>query len=120
MPIEKPNVGDLLERSRAAHLQYRQFTPHKRSVGGRLVTMPGDPVKARAALELAGELRKAAHDADPDQADPAWERDHAVSGVESHKLLTFHGEHAITLEARAAGETVARGELEAANRKGPK
>lgn len=64
-----------------------------RGVAGKLTQVAGDPVKAREALERAGDLRKAAHDADPDFTDPAWVKDEAL-GFPHHATLTFYGEQA--------------------------
>lgn len=87
------DVGLLLEQARAAHLEYRRFTPHKRSIAGRLVDVAGDPVRAREALERAGTFRKAAQDADPNRTDPAWVQDEAA-GHPHDAVLTFYGEQA--------------------------
>ena len=86
------DVASLLAESRAAHVQYRAHSAHTTAMGGQIVQIPGDPALARAWLARAAALRKQAHDADPQQTDPAW----ALDPVPHHDLLTFYAEQLAT------------------------
>jgi hypothetical protein len=88
--VEAPAVAiaQLLQESLAAHAEYRANMARMAPQGGVLVAVPGNPIVARAALERAGDLRRQAHDADPNQADPAW----ALDPIPHHDLLTFYAE----------------------------
>lgn len=91
--MNEPTIAELLERSRAAHQQFRRLSPHIRAIGGLKLTTAGDVQAARVHLEAAGAYRKEAHDRDPDMADPAWVDDMAL-GFEHSKVLTFYAEQA--------------------------
>lgn len=85
-------VAELLEQSRAAHAEYRGNLPRMAGVGGKVVAVDGDVVKAAAAVDLAATLRKRAHDLDPDLTDDAWTVDAALTGG-PNVLMTWYAEH---------------------------
>jgi len=58
---------------------------------GQVQELAGDVAAARVALERAGTLRKAAHEADPKHTDPAWVSDAAAVG-DHDSLMTFYAE----------------------------
>lgn len=70
--VNAPFVANLLQQSRLAHQRYRDNRPKAMPSGVGVVTMPGDPDKARAALLEAQRLRVEAHTADPKHEAPAW------------------------------------------------
>lgn len=78
-----PTVSDRLAASRAAHEQYRWFSPRMATAAGASGPQlwVGDPVEARRCLTEARRLRREAHDLDPGHADPAWAADPPVHAV---------------------------------------
>lgn len=90
-----PTVASLLAESRAAHSLYRQLLPRMQAVAGTVQEMLGNVMAAKDALERAGTLRKAAHDADPEHTDPAWAADPAPHD----ELMTFYAERLAAMEA---------------------
>lgn len=94
MPVDTKglSVGELLERARAAHLEYRQTAPRRVPGPAGATASAGDPVACVTALDAAGTCRKAAEDLDPTFQDPAWETDAATTGVLHADLLTFFAE----------------------------
>ncbi len=82
-------VAELLQKSREAHLRYRQSSGHIDSVGG-VRTVP-DPEAGRTAIVDALEFRNEAEAADPDHEDAAWAADTAANrGVTSATMLSFY------------------------------
>jgi hypothetical protein len=84
-------VAELLAASRSAHQAYRAHSPRLAAVGGVLALEPGDPAIAREALARAATTRKAAFDADPTLADPAWAPDATINT----ELMTFYAEQLV-------------------------
>lgn len=71
-------AADLLASSIGAHTRYRESK------------IKGDRIGARAALVEAEQLRRAAQDADPHKADPAWPQFEQTHPHDA--LLTFYAE----------------------------
>ena len=69
-PHSTEAVHDLLDRSRAAHVRYRQFSTRYNPATQQID--PGDPLEALRALVEAATLRAQAELADPDHQQVGW------------------------------------------------
>lgn len=66
-------IAQLLAASTAAHVRYRQFSPHQRQHNGKLQQESGDAIEARAALDAAYQFRLRAHEMDPLHDAQIWQ-----------------------------------------------
>lgn len=88
-------VAELLQKSREAHLRYRQVSG-KIDKMGAVSSTPNDEA-ARLAIVDALEYRNQAHAADPMRSDPAWAADAAANkGVSSESLRQFYRSFFVT------------------------
>ena len=81
-------VADALQRSREAHLHYRESLPRRVRNGSSTVVVAGDAEQAGLALSDACRWRAEAHVLDPQQTDLAW-GDEVVS-YDHPALLDFY------------------------------
>lgn len=77
-------VADLLQQSRAAHAQKKRAAG---TIDAKAVPSGADYPLADAHLGEALTLRLAAHDLDPEHADPAWASDERANRGVSHDAL---------------------------------
>ena len=86
-PHSTEPVQDLLDRSRAAHLRYRQLSTRYNPATQQMEL--GDPLAARQALIDASILRAQAELADPDHQQVGWLAEVGTS-YEHEPLIEFY------------------------------